>query len=87
MITNSIYNFDNQNLFKLKTPYKSTMNKWFELILGLILLVGVVALILPGMPLQSWGTSALIVLKGGLAWIIAIVGLILIILGISEIKG
>jgi hypothetical protein len=63
------------------------MNKWFELILGVILLVGVVALVLPGMPLQSWGTSALIVLKGGLAWIVAIIGLILIILGISEIKG
>jgi hypothetical protein len=57
------------------------------LILGLILLVGVVALVLPGMPLQSWGVAALTVLKGGLAWIIAILGLILIILGISEIKG
>jgi hypothetical protein len=63
------------------------MNKWLELILGLILLVGVVALVLPGMPLQSWGVAALTVLKGGLAWIVAIIGLILIILGISEIKG
>ena len=63
------------------------MNKWFELILGLILLAGVVALVLPGMPLQSWGTAALITLKGGLAWIVAIIGLILIILGIGEIKG
>ncbi len=63
------------------------MNKWLELFLGLILLAGVVALVLPGMPLQSWGTSALTVLKGGLAWIVALIGLILIILGISEIKG
>lgn len=63
------------------------MNKWLELILGLILLVGVIALIFPGMPLESWGRAALVVLKGGLAWIVAIVGLILIILGISEIKG
>ena len=63
------------------------MNKWFELILGVILLVGVIALVLPGMPLESWGTSAMVVLKGGLSWIVAIVGLILIILGISEIKG
>ncbi len=63
------------------------MNKWFELLLGLILLVGTIVLVFPGMPLESWGTSALIVLKGGLAWIVAIIGLLLIILGISEIKG
>jgi type IV secretory pathway VirB2 component (pilin) len=63
------------------------MNKWFELILGLILLVGTIALIFPGMPLESWGSAALTVLKGGLAWVVAIIGLILIILGISEIKG
>lgn len=63
------------------------MNKWLELILGLILLVGVIALILPGMPLQSWGIAALTFLEGGLAWIVAIVGLILIVLGISELRG
>jgi energy-converting hydrogenase Eha subunit C len=63
------------------------MNKWLELTLGLILLVGTIALIFPGMPLQSWGNAALTVLKGGLAWIVALMGLILIVLGISEIKG
>jgi len=63
------------------------MNKWLELILGLILLVGVVALVFPGMPLQSWGLAAWTVLKGALTWIVALAGLILIILGISEIKG
>jgi hypothetical protein len=63
------------------------MNKWFELILGLILLVGTIALVFPGMPLQSWGTAAWVVLKGALVWIVALIGLILIILGISEIKG
>jgi energy-converting hydrogenase Eha subunit C len=63
------------------------MNKWLELIVGLILLVGVIALVFPGMPLESWGNAALTVLKGGLVWIVALVGLILIILGISEIKG
>jgi hypothetical protein len=63
------------------------MNKWLELILGLILLVGTIALVFPGMPLQSWGSAAWIVLKGALTWIVALVGLILIILGISEIKG
>ena len=62
------------------------MNKWFELILGLILLVGTIALVFPGMPLNSWGSAALVVLKGALTWIVALAGLILIILGISEIK-
>jgi energy-converting hydrogenase Eha subunit C len=62
------------------------MNRWFELILGLILLLGTIALVFPGMPLQSWGVSALSFLKGGLVWIVALAGLILIILGISEIK-
>ncbi len=63
------------------------MNKWLELVLGVILLVGVVALVLPGMPLSSWGVAAWNVFKGTLTWIVGIIGLILIILGISEIKG
>jgi hypothetical protein len=62
------------------------MNKWLELFLGLILLLGTIALVFPGMPLQSWGVAALNVLKGGLVWIVALIGLILIILGISEMK-
>jgi energy-converting hydrogenase Eha subunit C len=62
------------------------MNKWFELVLGLVLLLGTIALVFPGMPLFSWGSAALTVLKGGLVWIVALSGLVLIILGISEIK-
>jgi len=62
------------------------MNKWLELILGLILVIGTVALVFPGMPLAGWGSSALEVLKGGLVWLVAFIGLILIVLGISEIK-
>lgn len=62
------------------------MNKWLELILGLILLAGTIALVFPGMPLETWGAAALTVLKGGLVWIVALVGLVLIILGISEMK-
>jgi len=62
------------------------MNKWLELMLGLILVIGTIALVFPGMPLAEWGSSALVVLKGGLVWLVALIGLILIILGISEIK-
>ncbi|MFH1503432.1 MAG: hypothetical protein ABIE36_02135 [Candidatus Diapherotrites archaeon] len=62
------------------------MNKWLELFVGLILLVGAITLVFPGMPLASWGRDALVLLKGGLTWIVILAGIILIVLGISEIK-
>jgi hypothetical protein len=62
------------------------MNKWAEILLGLILLVGSVALVLPNMPMASWGISALELLKGGIVWIVILVGLLFIILGISDLK-
>ncbi|HPD81805.1 MAG TPA: hypothetical protein PK357_01760 [Candidatus Pacearchaeota archaeon] len=62
------------------------MNKWLELIVGLILLVGAIALVFPGMPLASWGRDAIVFLKGGLTWMVIFAGLVLIILGISELK-
>lgn len=63
------------------------MNKWANILLGLILLVVPIALVFPGMPLASWGSAALVVLKGGLTWIVIFAGLLLIILGISEIRN
>jgi hypothetical protein len=63
------------------------MNKWLEILLGLILVVVPLALILPGMPLASWGRAALVVLKGGITWMVLLVGLVLIVLGINELKG
>ena len=44
-------------------------------------------LILPGMPLASWGKAALVLLKGGLTWIVVLTGLLLIVLGINELKA
>ena len=49
------------------------MNKWLELLLGLILVVVAIALVFPGMPLASWGSAALVVLKGGITWIVILV--------------
>jgi hypothetical protein len=63
------------------------MNKWLEILLGLILLVVPIALVLPGMPCASWGIAALELLKGGLTWLVIMIGLLLIILGISDLKG
>ena len=70
------------------------MNKWLELILGLILFIGVI--------LIAWASSAYswmllgkdfdflhvawIFLKGGLFWFVLLIGFLLIILGINDMK-
>ncbi|RLG12152.1 hypothetical protein DRN73_03400 [Candidatus Pacearchaeota archaeon] len=60
------------------------MNKWIELFLGLILIIG--AVYAWGMNLLGFGTAALSFLKGGLIWFIIMIGFFLIILGISDLK-
>ncbi|PIN78022.1 hypothetical protein COV15_00785 [Candidatus Woesearchaeota archaeon CG10_big_fil_rev_8_21_14_0_10_34_12] len=65
------------------------MNKWVELLLGLILVVG---MILVGFYSQNWGafnlwTAAWEFLKGGVFWAVIMVGALFILLGISDIKG
>jgi hypothetical protein len=70
------------------------MNKWVELILGIIILVGII--------LMGWASStyswtllgknfnllnaAWILLKGFLFWIILLISFVLILLGISDLK-
>lgn len=63
------------------------MNKGLKIILGLILLVVPLYLILPGMPLSEWGDAAWKIIQGGLTIAVLGAGIILIILGISEIKN
>ena len=63
------------------------MNKWAEILIGLILLVVPIALIFPGMPLASWGQDAITVLKGGITWIVILIGLLLVILGINDLSA
>ncbi len=62
------------------------MNKWLELLLGLILVVIPIGLILPGGALESWGLATLNFIKGGLTCLVILIGIILIILGISDLK-
>lgn len=62
------------------------MDRWIKIILGLILLAGPLALIMPGMPFASWGVAALEMIKGGVAIGIILIGIALIVLGISELK-
>lgn len=61
------------------------MNKWLELLIGLILVV--IPIILATVTWPSWWTSALEFLKGGIFWGIVGIGALFILLGISDLKG
>ncbi len=71
------------------------MDKWSELFIGLILLIGAI-LVAWFSSVYDWtlfGKSfdflhaAWLFLKGALFWIVFLVGLFLIILGISDMRG
>jgi hypothetical protein len=60
------------------------MNKWIELLVGLVLILA---------PIYMWitntlgfGTAALEFLKGGLVWLFILIGLLFLLLGISDLK-
>jgi hypothetical protein len=65
------------------------MNKWLELLVGLILVVGV---ILFSWYSVAWGSfwnfkhAAWEFFKGGLVWFVLLIGLLFIMLGISDLK-
>jgi len=70
------------------------MNKWFELILGLVLLI-IVILVGWASSAYSWTWlgkdldflhAAWIFLKGGIFWLVTIIAFLLIILGINDLK-
>ena len=60
------------------------MNKWLGLLVGLILVV--VTVYLAGMNIWGFRYAAISVFKGMLIWIVFFIGLVLIILGISDLK-
>jgi len=70
------------------------MNKWVELLAGLIILVGVI-LIAWTSSVYNWVFlgrdfnflhSAWVFFKGGLFWFVALIGLLLIVLGINDLR-
>ena len=75
------------------------MNKWSELLLGLILVIGAVLIAfasagyITGNSWVFWGrsfnflTPAWDFFKGGLFWFVVMIGALLILLGISDLKG
>ncbi len=65
------------------------MDKWSELLLGLIL---VIVPIVVAFYSQTWGlwnfwSAAWAFLKGGVFWMIVMIGVLFILLGISDLKG
>ena len=74
--------------------YNNTMNKWLELVLGLVLFVGAIVVAWASSA-YSWAlfgkdfnflSASWIFLKGGIFWFIVMMGLLLIMLGISDLK-
>ena len=63
------------------------MNKWLKIIIGLIVLTGTILIVFPNMPMESWGKAALTLVKGGITLLAIFVGLILIVLGIMDLKN
>jgi len=65
------------------------MNKWLEILLGLIL---VIASVLVWAFSPNWGSfwnfgnAAWEFLKGGLVWFVIMIGLLFLMLGISDLK-
>lgn len=65
------------------------MNKWSELLLGLILVIAAVVIwvLTKGLGFWDFGTAAWEFLKGGVVWFVLGIGLLFILLGISDLKG
>ncbi|MBS3084403.1 hypothetical protein J4411_00635 [Candidatus Pacearchaeota archaeon] len=63
------------------------MNKGLKIILGIILVIIPLYLIVPGMPLSDWGAATWEVIKGGVTIFIILLGIVLIIMGIDELRG
>ena len=60
------------------------MNKWLEILIGLILVI--VPIYVWTMNYFGFGAAALEFLKGGLIWFVIMIGLLFLMLGISDLK-
>jgi hypothetical protein len=60
------------------------MNKYLEIIIGLIILVAGVSLGV--LNVWGFGSAMISVLKGGVGWLIVFVGIILVGMGIGDLK-
>ncbi|PJE81620.1 hypothetical protein COU58_01600 [Candidatus Pacearchaeota archaeon CG10_big_fil_rev_8_21_14_0_10_32_42] len=63
------------------------MNRGLKIVLGVLLFITPLYLIIPGMPLSDWGEAAWELIQGALTLFVLILGIILIIFGINELKN
>jgi hypothetical protein len=69
------------------------MNKWTELLLGLILVIVPIIIAFYSISWTAWGisfnfwTPAWFFLKGGIFWFVFMIGVLFLLLGISDLKG
>lgn len=72
----------------------NTMNKWVEILLGLVLIIGMILLAfyssvfgwtLFGKSL-NFLSAGWIFLRGGIFWLVILIGLLFLMLGISDLK-
>lgn len=73
-----------QNAFKLRKIDYSTMNKFISIFVGLILLA--TPILAWGYNLWNFGESAVFFLKGGIIFSLIILGIILIFIGMNDLK-
>ncbi len=61
------------------------MNKWLELLIGLVLIIGPIYLVMTP-TFVSWAAATLAVIKGGIVLMLIMIGLGLFFTGISDLK-
>ena len=59
------------------------MNKWLQLLIGLLL---VLIPVWTALTFQGWGQAVIDLIQGGLVIGVALIGIVLVILGISSMK-
>jgi len=60
------------------------MNKWLEILVGLILVIAPIYVWINNF--WSMGSAALTFFKGGLIWLVILIGALFLMLGISDLK-
>lgn len=60
------------------------MNKWLEILLGLIFIIAPIAVALS---YANWWSAAISFLQGAVLWFVLLIGLLFVMLGISDLKG
>ena len=76
-----------KNVYKPQNTSEK-MNKWSELLLGLILIIGPILIAFYSWNWGAWNfwSAAGTFFKGGLFWLLVMVGVLFVLLGISDLR-